>query len=116
MDDYFSKYENRVPPPPLPYSAARELLWQFLAVVALVVGAWYIWWRWTASLNTEALWFAIPLVLAESFAYFGMLLFVFNLWKDEPIEILEPPASLSDIVPNHPDGPRKLSVDVMFAT
>jgi cellulose synthase (UDP-forming) len=116
MDDYFSKYENRVPPPPLPYSAARELLWQFLAVVALVVGAWYIWWRWTASLNTEALWFAIPLVLAESFAYFGMLLFVFNLWKDEPIEILEPPTSLSDIVPDHPDGPRKLSVDVMFAT
>ncbi|AGI74451.1 putative BcsA-like glycosyl transferase [Octadecabacter arcticus 238] len=116
MADYFSKYENRVPPPPLPYSAARELLWQFLAVVALVVGAWYIWWRWTASLNTEALWFAIPLVLAESFAYFGMLLFVFNLWKDEPIEILDSPASLSDIAPNHPDGPRKLFVDVMFAT
>lgn len=116
MNNYFLKYEDRVPPPPLPYSAARELLWQFLAVVALIVGAWYIWWRWTASLNSDALWFAIPLASAESFAYFGMLLFVFNLWKDEPIEIVEPPAALSDIVSDHPEGARKLSVDVMFAT
>ncbi|AGI67015.1 putative glycosyl transferase [Octadecabacter antarcticus 307] len=116
MNDYFLKYEDRVPPPPLPYSAARELLWQFLAVVALVVGAWYIWWRWTASLNSNALWFAVPLASAESFAYFGVLLFVFNLWKDEPIEILEAPTALSDIAPDHPNGMRKLSVDVMFTT
>jgi cellulose synthase (UDP-forming) len=116
MDDYFLKFEDRTPPPPLPYSASRELLWQFLAIVALVVGAWYIWWRWTGSLNHDAMWFAIPLVMAESFAYFGMLLFVFNLWKDEPLEVLDPPVALNDVVPDHPDGPRMLSVDVMFAT
>ena len=116
MDDYFLKYEDRTPEPPLPYSATRELLWQFLATLALVVGGWYIWWRWTGSLNTDAMWFAIPLVFAETCAFFGMILFVFNLWKDDPIEIAAPPATLADIAPNHPDGARPLSVDVMFAT
>ncbi|MCF2869861.1 cellulose synthase catalytic subunit [Octadecabacter sp. G9-8] len=116
MDDYFLKYEDRTPEPPLAYSAVRELVWQFLATVALVVGAWYIWWRWTASLNTDAMWFAIPLVLAETFAFFGMVLFVFNLWKDDPIEVPVAPATLGDISPDHPEHERILSVDVMFAT
>lgn len=116
MDDYFLKYEHRTPEPPLAYSAARELLWQFLATIALVVGAWYIWWRWTGSLNTDAMWFAVPLVVAETCAFIGMILFVFNLWKDDPIEIVVPPATLDDIAPGHPDGARALIVDVMFAT
>ncbi len=116
MDDYFLKYEDRHPEPPLAYSAARELLWQFLAVIALVVGAWYIWWRWTGSLNTDAMWFAVPLVIAESCAFFGMVLFVFNLWKDDPIEISDPPVTLGDIAPDHPEGKRTLSIDIMFAT
>jgi cellulose synthase (UDP-forming) len=115
-DSYFLKFEDRVPPAPLPYSALRESVWQFLATMALVIGAWYIWWRWTASLNPDALWFAIPLVLAESFAFFGMILFVFNLWKDEPIKMEVPPARLSDVAPGHPEGDRRIVVDVMFAT
>jgi cellulose synthase (UDP-forming) len=115
-DDYFLKFEDRVPEPPLPYSALRESIWQFLATIALMIGAWYIWWRWTVSLNPDAMWFAIPLVLAESFAYFGMILFVFNLWKDEPIKLEAPPALLSDVVPTHPEGDRVIVVDVMFAT
>ncbi len=116
MDDYFLKYNDRQPEPPILYSAMRELLWQFLAVIALVVGAWYIWWRWTGSLNPDAMWFAVPLAAAESCAFFGMVLFVFNLWKDDPIEITDPPATLRDIAPEHPEGRRPLSVDVMFAT
>ncbi|MGJ8624493.1 MAG: glycosyltransferase family 2 protein [Yoonia sp.] len=116
MDDYFLKYEGRRPEPPLVYSATREMIWQFMATIALVVGAWYIWWRWTASLNAEAMWFAVPLAVAETCAYFGMVLFVFNLWKDDPIDIAAAPASLGDIDPNHPDGDRPLVVDVMFAT
>ena len=116
MDDYFLKFEDRKPEPPLPYSAAREMLWQFLATIALVVGGWYIWWRWAHSLNSEAMWFAVPLVIAETCAYFGMILFVFNLWKDEPLKIESPPETLDDVVRNHPEGARKISVDVMFAT
>ncbi|MGO4906915.1 glycosyltransferase [Pseudorhodobacter sp. W20_MBD10_FR17] len=116
IDDYFLKFEDRVPPEPLPYSALRESLWQFLAVIALVIGGWYIWWRWTASLNPDAMWFSLALVLAESFAFFGMILFVFNLWKDEPIKLEAPPALLSDVAPDHPEGDRTIVVDVMFAT
>ncbi|MEF3049206.1 glycosyltransferase family 2 protein [Pseudotabrizicola sp. L79] len=115
-DDYFLKFEDRVPPKPLTYSALRESLWQFLATVALVVGGWYIWWRWAHSLNPEAMWFAVPLALAETFAFFGMVLFVFNLWKDEPVKLEAPPALLGDVDPNHPEKDRQIVVDVMFAT
>ena len=115
-DDYFLKFEHRKPPDPLPYNPWREALWQFLATVSLVVGGWYIWWRWAESLNPEAMWFAVPLALAETCAFFGMILFVFNLWKDDPIKIEEPPALLRDVAPDHPDGDRMLIVDVMFAT
>ncbi len=116
MDDYFLKYEDREPPEPLPYSPLREAIWQFLATMTLVVGCWYIWWRWTASLNHEAMWFSVPLALAETFAFFGIFLFVFNLWKDQPIEIEEPPATLSDVAPDHPEGDRMIAVDLLFAT
>ena len=116
MDDYFLDFEDRTPPEPLPYSALRESVWQFLATLALVLGAWYIWWRWTQSLNTDAMWFALPLVLAESFAFFGMILFVFNLWKDQPLDIIAPPKTLSDVNPESPEGDRQITVDVMFAT
>lgn len=115
-DTYYLKFEDRVPPPPLTYSAPRETLWQFLATITLVVGGWYIWWRWTASLNGDALWFAVPLALAETCAFFGMMLFVFNLWKDEPVKIEEPPVVLGDVVPGHPEKDRLIVVDVMFAT
>ena len=38
MDDYFRQFEQRKPPAHLPYSVWRELLWQFLAVINLVMG------------------------------------------------------------------------------
>lgn len=114
--NYFLKFEHRVPPPPLEYSPWREALWQFLATISLVVGGWYIWWRWTSSLNLDAMWFAVPLAVAETCAYLGMILFVFNLWKDEPVHIKEPPALLRDVAPDHPEGDRCIIVDVMFTT
>lgn len=116
MDDYFLKFEDRKPPEPLAYSATRELLWQFLAILALVVGASYIHWRWTSSLNAEAMWFAVPLVLAETLAYVGMIFFVFNLWKDDPIDIPPAPRAVGDVDENDPDADRPISVDVMFTT
>ncbi|MDO6591888.1 cellulose synthase [Loktanella sp. D2R18] len=116
QDDYFLKFEDRTPPPPLEYNPWREALWQFLATIALVIGAWYIIWRWTGSLNPDAMWFAVPLVVAETCAFIGMVLFVFNLWKDDPIKIGEPPVRLGDVVMEHPEADRPLVVDVMFAT
>ena len=60
MDFYFSRFEHRRPPEPLSTPRWVRMIWQVLAVAALVLGANYIYWRWTASLNTDALWYAIP--------------------------------------------------------
>ncbi|RJE78739.1 glycosyltransferase [Paracoccus sp. JM45] len=116
MDDYFLAFEDRHPPAPLPYSAAREVLWQLLAMISLVIGAWYIGWRWMHSLNPEALWFAATLAIAETLAYIGLLLFVFNLWRDQPVKLPTVPALVSEVDPDAPDPDRPISVDVLFAT
>ncbi|WOI57434.1 cellulose synthase catalytic subunit [Palleronia sp. LCG004] len=116
MDDYFRAYENRVPPEPLAYSVTRETLWQFLATLALVVGGWYVGWRWLHSLNYDAMWFALPLVLAETMAYLGLILFVFNLWKDQPVTFPEAPALIEDVDPGSFEAGRPIAVDILFAT
>ncbi len=114
---YFQRFEHRRPPLPVPHRPGIELLWQFLAIVALVLGANYIRWRWTSSLNYDALWFAIPLVVAETLAYIGLLLFTFNLWKTRDVPMQPPPRSLADCAPGDGGAPdRPLAVDVFIAT
>ena len=63
--------------------SGRWRLWVFraLAVVTILLGVIYLAWRFTSSLNTAALWFAVPLVAAETFAFISTLLFVFMLWR-----------------------------------
>lgn len=116
---YFHEFENRRPPAPIPHSPAREALWQFLATIALTLGAWYIVWRWTSSINVQALWFAIPLLFAETCAYFGLILFAINLWKTEDTPKKEPPRFIRECV-REEDAlhgiERPLAVDVFFPT
>lgn len=114
MSFYFDKYEDRVPEAPLPHSEYRQLLWQYFAIFNLTIGAWYIYWRWTSSLNYDALWYAIPLVVAETGAYIGLMLFTFNLWKVEDTPQKEPPQMLSEVVSYTPVEDRPITVDVFF--
>jgi cellulose synthase (UDP-forming) len=118
MEFYFTKFENRKPPAPVPHSVPRELLWQFLATVNLVLGVWYIYWRWTHSLNPDAMWLAVPLALAESMAFFGLILWTVNLWMVRDYEQPPPPALIRECVENPEDYPadRRISVDVFFPT
>ncbi|NOT85163.1 MAG: glycosyltransferase [Methylococcaceae bacterium] len=116
MSFYFDRFENRKPPEPLAYSVWRELLYQFVATITLVVGAWYIWWRWAYSLNYDALWFAIPLALAETFAYIGLILFTVNLWKTKDYPQSPPPTHLSETLDAPLDEKRIISVDVFYPT
>lgn len=116
MEFYFDKFENRKPPKPLKHSPARELLYQFLATVTLVVGGWYIWWRWADSLNYDALWFAIPLVLAETFAYIGLILFSANLWQTRDVPQQASPSRLSQTLGYELSEDRDIIVDVFFPT
>ncbi|MES2301658.1 MAG: cellulose synthase catalytic subunit [Pseudomonadota bacterium] len=113
---YFSKFEDRRPPDPLPVSRPVELVWQVLAVLNLSLGAWYIGWRWTSSINWDAAWFAIPLVLAETCAWFGLVLFTLNLWKTRDYPLRDAPGLLSECTAEPPHTDRALSVDVFIAT
>ncbi|MEM7252631.1 MAG: cellulose synthase catalytic subunit [Pseudomonadota bacterium] len=114
MSFYFERFEDRQPKDPLPYSPVRESIYQLLAVINLTVGAWYIHWRWTESLNWDALWFAIPMAVAETGAYIGLVLFTVNLWNSRDVEQKPPPESISDCDPRVPERP--ITVDVFFPT
>lgn len=113
---YFTEFEDRRPEPPTPYSPSREMLWQFLATITLVVGGWYIGWRWTSSLNMDALWFAIPVVVAETCAYFGLILFTINLWSTRDVPIAPAPHKKNDCMRDGEGSDDPISVDVFFAT
>jgi len=117
MAFYFDEFEGRKPPPPIPYSMARELLWQFLATVNMVLGGWYLWWRWFYSLNHDALWFAVPLAAAETLAFVGLGFFTVNLWLVRDSERRPPPRVINECVSN-PDeaAEREIAVDVFFPT
>ena len=117
MSLYFSKFESRTPSLPVPYSIPRELLWQFLATINLVFGGWYIWWRWTHSLNYDALWFAIPLVVAETLAFIGLTLFSINLWATRDPEQRPAPRLIAECTSDSDeDLQRPIKVDVFFPT
>ena len=59
----------------------RTLLFRYFALINLIVGGWYLHWRWTESLNVEVLWFSVPLALAEAYMYLGGALFLIGLWR-----------------------------------
>lgn len=113
---YFEGFEDRRPPPPIPYSAPRELLYQYLATITLVTGGWYLAWRWTSSINFDALWFALPLVIAETLAFAGLALFIFNLWRDADPPEQPPPRVIGECVRDAADPDRPLAVDIFIAT
>lgn len=115
-DYYFDAFENRRPPDPLPHSPTVERVWHVLGIANLVAGAIYISWRWTSSLNFDALWFAIPLVVAETCAYFGLILFTANLWTTRDYPRCPPPCSITDCVREGEAEERPVAVDLFIAT
>jgi cellulose synthase (UDP-forming) len=58
-------------------------------VVTLSLGCRYLVWRYTSTLNRDALWFAIPLVVAETYSLIDAFLLVLMLWK--PARRVAPP-------------------------
>jgi len=91
------KYSHRVPEPAQNQPEWMQNLFQFFAVITLLLGLWYLHFRWTQSLNMEALWFAIPLVFAETMMFIGTIFVVINFWKiqDTPKQVA--PITLEDV-------------------
>ena len=82
------------------YSVPRLPKWQermirVLAVVTLAYGVYYVSWRWTQSLNTEALWFSIPLVLAETWGLLTAFIMVHSVWRLKHRDPVTPAEGLS---------------------
>lgn len=111
-----TRFERQVPWQISRHSELHQAVWQFLSTSSLVFGAWYLWWRWTESLNTDALWFSLPLVVGETLAFIGLILFTINIWTDKAPRPGTLPRTLRDISddPTAPDHP--IAVDVFFAT
>lgn len=63
------------------YIEKRTLLFRYLAEINLIFGAWYLQWRIGHSVNFDALWLSIPLLLAEIYSYIGGVMFVIGLWR-----------------------------------
>lgn len=116
-DRYYEAFEDRFPPAAGRWPASRMFVWQVLAAMAIALGAWYIHWRWTSSINWHVAWFSLPLVIAETLAFVGAVLSTYNLWAVGDTKPQPAPHRLSEIAADiDPADDRPISVDVFFPT
>src|SRR3954463_10984176 len=59
----------------------RLIILRVAIVTNLVLGLNYLIWRYLFSINVHALWFAIPMIVAETYSILGNGLFCITLWK-----------------------------------
>jgi cellulose synthase (UDP-forming) len=113
---YFARFEARRPGEPVSRSGTREFVFQALASLALALGAWYLAWRWTSSLNPDALALSIVVAGAETLAYLGAVLFFLSIWRLEDPAPLPPPRTANDVLAEPLARDRPLRVDVFVTT
>lgn len=73
-------------------TATQERIVRTLAVVSLMFGLYWVWWRWTSTLNPDALWFSVLLAAAETWGLIASFLFVANAWGVTNREPPPPPS------------------------
>ena len=81
----------------------RLVIIRIVVLVTAILGINYVVWRWLASVNWDAWWIAVPLVLAETYSLVDSLLFGLTMWRLK--ERGEPP-----------EPEPGLTVDVLIAT
>ena len=101
---------NLVADPDIPNTAFRdaipklprgeELFTRGFAAIALLYGLYWIIWRWTSSLNSDALIFSIVLIVAETYGLINSFFLIATVWK---LTYREPPPT-----------PNGLNVDVFI--
>jgi cellulose synthase (UDP-forming) len=98
-------------------SKKRLVLSRIIGIIAVACGLNYIIWRYVASLNMKALWFAIPMVIAETYGIIDMILFVVMSWKKtvrEPLPPLEQ-ASVDIFITTYNEPEELVAVTAMAA-
>ena len=114
---YFAAFESRpVPSAPPALGPVRSFAFQSLAVCALTLGAWYLAWRWTASLNPQALAFSVVVAAAETLAFVGAVLFFLSIWRIEDPPARPAPRSANEVLEEPLAEDRPLRVDVLLTT
>ncbi|MEC3851951.1 cellulose synthase [Paenarthrobacter ureafaciens] len=76
---------------------------RLIVVLTVILGVNYVAWRWLASLNWEAWWIAVPLVVAETYSLIDVMLFGLTVWN---LKIRKAP----------PAPPADATVDVFITT
>lgn len=113
---YFNKFEYRRPYPAIRDNKYRSLLFQFTGILTILLGISYLHWRWRFSINPDALWFAIPLVAAETLCFFGTIMLVINFWSYKDMAITAPVHYLSEIEDLQGRADRPVKMDIFIAT
>jgi cellulose synthase (UDP-forming) len=75
---------------------------RLLALLAMLYTLYYLYWRARYSLNLDALWFSLPLLLAEVHGTINFALFIFMTWDVKPVP--------------HPGAPIGRTVDIFIPT
>jgi cellulose synthase (UDP-forming) len=114
MKPYFHRFENRLPPIFAPMSQNRTMMWQFLAGLTVGVSIWYLWWRWTSSLNPDALVFSVVVALAETLFFVGTLFFFHDVWEEKDTPRRTAPDCRSSFGGDYDPGPT--TIDVFITT
>jgi cellulose synthase (UDP-forming) len=96
---------------PPPDGARRLLLIRVVTVVALAATLVYLAWRATSTLNLEAWYLALPMLVLEIHAAIGLGLFAFSLWdvdRRPPRRALRRLPSIAVAIPTYNEGPEIL--------
>ncbi|MFL5503711.1 MAG: glycosyltransferase [Gemmatimonadaceae bacterium] len=72
-----SRFRDAIPKQP----HGQELFTRAVATIALLYGLYWIIWRWTYSLNPDAIVFSVILVVAETYGLINSFLMIFTVWK-----------------------------------
>jgi len=91
-------FESRTPD----LGSGKERVIRGFAIFTLLYGVAFLAWRWSSTLNPDALWIAVPLAITETAVLLTTALLVFNVWR---LRRRTPPPV--------PDG---LDVDVFITT
>ncbi|HNX73614.1 MAG TPA: glycosyltransferase [Spirochaetales bacterium] len=73
------------------HSKTYQMAVRLIGLLTVASGLNYIVWRYAYSLNMQALWFSIPMVIAETYGIVDMLLFVLMSWRQPNRKPLPPP-------------------------
>jgi len=113
---YFNKFDDRKPYPAILDNKYRTLLFQFAGITTIALGIAYLNWRWRFSLNPDALWFSIPLVVAESMSFLSTIMVIINFWAYKDAKKTPPIHFLSEIEDLQGREDRQVKIDVFIAT